>query len=330
MYFSTKGSWSVAQTDLTDRAAKALFALKRSPAFAQLNPHFKLYIYDKKILPILLYGSEIWGSNCINAIESSHYSFCKYVLGIPRRAENLSSAGELGRVNLSCFSVHRKVKYWLDVLSQSDDKYTSVCYRQLFNLTDSNAPSWANDVKLILCMYGFGDIWIHQGVYGNETDFLNFFLQRLIDTSNQNWVGDVSNMRRLLLYKQFKKANYFESYLCKFDSRYHQVLFTRLRCGFLNLEVNTGRMNDVPRNNRLCTFCNKGQIEDEFHFLLVCPIYSEFRSLYIPKFFFRYPSVNRFCLLLNTDSPTLLRNITLFVDKAMKTRRDILSYCDYS
>ena len=39
------------------------------------------------------------------------------------------------------------------------------------------------------------------------------------------------------------------------------------------LMIKTGRYNQTPHNDRVCTVCNSGIIEDEFH-LLRCPKYS--------------------------------------------------------
>jgi hypothetical protein len=36
----------------------------------------------------------------------------------------------------------------------------------------------------------------------------------------------------------------------------------------LNIEV--GRYNKIPRNERFCKKCKTGEIEDEMHFLLLC------------------------------------------------------------
>ena len=264
---------------------------------------------------------------CIKDIETSHYAFCKYVLGIPRHAENLYSIGELGRSNLYCFALHRKVKFWLRVLSHFENRYSANCYKHLLNLADPD--SWVCQVKLILATVGFGDIWINQGVHGgNENGFLNCFLQRLVDINKQNWLSGISDLARVPLYKNFKKANYFETYLSKINYRSYQVLFTKLRCGLLDLTIHSGRINKVQRHNRLCTFCNLGQIEDEFHFLFICPIYAELRNLYIPKLFTRNPTVVRFCSFLKTDNPLVLKHICIFVEKALEMRSYLASCFD--
>ena len=46
-----------------------------------------------------------------------------------------------------------------------------------------------------------------------------------------------------------------------------------------SVAVETGRYQGVLNVNRLCNLCE--DIEDEFHFILKCPIHQNFRSKYI-------------------------------------------------
>ena len=47
-----------------------------------------------------------------------------------------------------------------------------------------------------------------------------------------------------------------------------------------SVAVETGRYQGVLDVNRVCNLC-EDDIEDEFHFILKCPIYQNFRSKYI-------------------------------------------------
>ena len=64
------------------------------------------------------------------------------------------------------------------------------------------------------------------------------------------------------------------------------------------LEVEQGRYYNVARNERLCKMCSKSEIEDEFHFLLVCPYYDNFRKMYIKKYYYKKPSTYKLIQLL--------------------------------
>ena len=50
-----------------------------------------------------------------------------------------------------------------------------------------------------------------------------------------------------------------------------------------NLMIEQGRFNNVERCNRICQFCYMNCIEDEYHLLLVCPVYRDLRRKYLKK-----------------------------------------------
>ena len=51
-------------------------------------------------------------------------------------------------------------------------------------------------------------------------------------------------------------------------------------------------------------------VEDEYYFLLVCPMYRELRKTYSPRFYCRWPSKNKFIKLLNDDQISVLKKIS--------------------
>ena len=71
--------------------------------------------------------------------------------------------------------------------------------------------------------------------------------------------------------------------------RSHRSLLAQLRTGILPLRLETGRFQNIRDENtghfrklkveeRVCTLCNLNCIEDEIHFVLVCPKYAQIRS----------------------------------------------------
>ena len=78
---SSRGIWTKAQEQLAEQASKAMHALMinlRKLGRVPIPLCFK--IFDTKILPILHYGSEIWGYHEGQAIENVHIKFCKFLL----------------------------------------------------------------------------------------------------------------------------------------------------------------------------------------------------------------------------------------------------------
>ena len=68
-------------------------------------------IFDTKISPILLYGSEIWGINCYQCVESVQIVACKQFLDVQSSTCNDTVMGDLARYPMQIYSAKRCVKY---------------------------------------------------------------------------------------------------------------------------------------------------------------------------------------------------------------------------
>ena len=60
--------------------------------------------------------------------------------------------------------------------------------------------------------------------------------------------------------------------------KFQRSILAQFRCWILPIRVETGRYKGESLEDRLCNFCSKDEIEDEYHFLLNCTEYSNFRS----------------------------------------------------
>ena len=87
------------------------------------------------------------------------------------------------------------------------------------------------------------------------------------------------NGNKLRSYRLYKETVQVEQYIqCQIPRNVRRTM-TLFRCGALPLSVETGRYAkpQIPLENRLCTFCDMNVIEDEKHFLIDCPLYSDIR-----------------------------------------------------
>ena len=48
-------------------------------------------------------------------------------------------------------------------------------------------------------------------------------------------------------------------------------------------------------------------IEDEYHFLVECPLYKELREQYLPKYYWKRPSVYKVIELLTNENKNLVK-----------------------
>jgi hypothetical protein len=86
-----------------------------------------------------------------------------------------------------------------------------------------------------------------------------------------------------------KTLTYYSSYKTKFTVEYYvhvlvkfRKCFASFRCSVHNLLIETGRHYGLSKEERICSYCETS-IEDEFHFMLICPLYNDIRCQYIWK-----------------------------------------------
>ena len=60
--------------------------------------------------------------------------------------------------------------------------------------------TWTSEIRLLLNLYGFGHVWLEQGV-GDINIFLHVFKQRLKDCNYQQWHEQLDLQGKLRDYK---------------------------------------------------------------------------------------------------------------------------------
>ena len=69
--------------------------------------------------------------------------------------------------------------------------------------------------------------------------------------------------------------------------------------------------NRIARNQRLCFACNTNEVEDEYHFLIVCPFFADVRKLFFKKYFYTRPSMLKYKNLMNTNNKGVRKKIVI-------------------
>ena len=73
-------------------------------------------------------------------------------------------------------------------------------------------------------------------------------------------------------------------------------------------------------NERICTQCNMHVIEDEFHFLLVCPKFHNLRTQFLKPYYYGWPTLHKFQTLLSSQNTKQLLNLSKFIYTAFNAR----------
>ena len=84
---------------LVDQATKAMYAVITKARQLNLPIDLQFHLFDTLVLPILLYGCEVWGYENIRVLDKIHLKFCKIhvLLGVNKSTSTNIVLGELGR-----------------------------------------------------------------------------------------------------------------------------------------------------------------------------------------------------------------------------------------
>ena len=325
--FFKNGNWNRTQKRLANHASFALHNLLSLFNQIELPISQKCKLFDTLVTSILCYSAEVWGMHEAKDIELLHTKFCRRILGVKQSTNLVALYGELGRFPFTIIRKLRMLKYWQKILKMNNNMLTKKVYYMLKNDVDSNNfyinnSNWASQIKKLLDNLGFSDIWIYQFEIDIPFDLIK---QRLLDSYKQSWYSDINNSNRLETYCRFKHNFNFEKYLDTItDSKLRREL-SKFRLSSHQLAIEKGRYNNTPRDQRKCTCCNQNVIENEYHFLLVCQAYRQLRLKYFKPYFCSFPTLNKFDILMTSNSNVTLLNISKYLLHASKLRHDLLN-----
>ena len=324
LVFTSNGLFTRASSVLASQANKALFALfKKASHLGYPDPSVMCHLFNSLVLPVLEYGGVIWGNRIFTVIERVHLRFCKFVLGVPTSACNLACYGELGRYPVEIRIKISLIKFWLRLAT--DWNIPPLLY-DAYQLSLSTPGSWCARIKQILDVSGFSFVWINPNKV-DQSSFIEELSERLSCHYQQSWASSLhSTTGKLRTYKLLKRSLSYESYL---DLPPHmRVTLTRFRISAHHLHIETGRyacLSPVPVEERHCAHC-VSTIEDEPHFLLNCPNYSNLRAPllelcnHLLPSFSHLSTMDQFIYILTRKDRTFLRILAKYLNKAFEQR----------
>ena len=328
VFFTTRLSFSCTLEDLAERARRAISAIFRMLwSINEHSPNIFFKLFDCQIQPILTYGSEVWGlCNNQECIERVNLSAQKRFLGVNIRAPRHLIYAETGRYPLYVNTYCRCIKYWLKLTMMDSKRYPRKAYNMLLFLQKQNYVTWACSVRNVLYRFGFGFVWEAQGV-GHTRQFVSEFKRRLIDCFCQGWNSSMASHEYFNIFSTYKSSIMLSSYLkCVRNINVRKVV-ARFRIGMSPLRHHFLRYRQTNETNSYCPFCDQCQ-DTELHFLLICPHYIEIRSDLIPRRFYKNPCLFRMSMLLASDNENVVKNVALYIVKALLIRSEHLRACE--
>ena len=175
-------------------------------------------------------------------------------------------------------------------------------------LRDEYKTIWLCRVKCILDNCGLSYMWCDQQVINTQQCKL-IIHKRIEDIALHKWYTDISTSSMCVLYRTFKKQLDFEKYLL--NSNYSErISLSKLRCANIKLPV----YSDIfMYDTNLCTLCDLCITGDEYHYIMICPFFTQSRERYLKPYFHTRPDMNKFEILFGSSSKRTLSNLAKFV-----------------
>ena len=331
--FTSNGNFRDNKINLKEKTRRSIFATRRFLNFSKLPIDVVNKIFDSLFLPILMYGSEVWGvydKNDYNTwekdiIERTHVYFCKLFLGVNKQCPNVACRNELGRLSLKAKIDINIIKFWLHLESLPEDNIAKQCLYLSKEMTDKNQLSIMQRVNSLcnLSNLNISNLNIH-----NFTERIRLNVNK---TSTNHQLNLLNLNKKLKFYSIFKQDCHKTDSLDSIKNVRHKKQINTFRLGNHNLRIETGRHNKTPENLRTCYLCNSNQIEDESHFLFSCEHYHDTRKKYFDEINDKYRNFNdldnisKIMFLFNNVDPFVCRTIAAYIYDSMLNRQSMLA-----
>ena len=228
-----------------------------------------IYFYHV-ILPIALYGCEIWGFENSQIVENLHNDFLRQITNLRKSTPIYMLHAELGRHPIQINVKSRMFGFWLSIVNGKESKLSKLMYSIMLKEHEKGSYNfkWICCINDILVAVGGPDLF-KTGPVNNKNSVKMDFSRTLSDLYIQelNEKANVSSKgKQYILSKDNLK---FENYLINVSKFYYSKII-KYRTGNHQLPVETGRWNDIPLNERKCKICTTNDIGDENHYLFTC------------------------------------------------------------
>ena len=189
---------------------------------------------------------------------------------------------ETGRCPIYIRQQVRAVKYWLRIIQLPPEHVLKSAYITLLEMYHAGQKNWCSTIANILIGANLDHTWCSQ-IVDDEYSFIKTLRENLYSHYVHECETKLSLLddgKKLRVYKEFKMELCLEPYLLNVKSVTYINCIARLRLSSHNLGIELGRhaKPKVPINDRICTRCSLRVVDDESHFLVQCPAFTDERS----------------------------------------------------
>ena len=194
-------------------------------------------------------------------------------LGVNKYRTKAGIEGEIAWLNPNNRRKLEMLRLWNKLTGLSDNRLPKI----MFNGMIASNATWIKNLRIIFTEINCADVFENNATIINFKEFREYVVGKLLSMQLTMWLINVNNKPKLHLYGIFKNTYETENYCTIGLKRGQRSLLAKLRLGTLPINIEFGRYNVPPRNERWCPFC-KTKIEDEIHIMFYCQLYQPLRQ----------------------------------------------------
>ena len=285
LWFTESLDYKYMAEQIAASAQRALgLLIAKSKCIGGFPFHCYSKLYQSLVQSILDYGACVWGHRNYPAIAAVQHRAIRSFLGVHSKTVNSAILGEMGWTP-QCVLQQVCIARQLCRLSKMDEsRLNRQVYEWSLNKTCDNAANAHKTTFASIDMVHMCDcsvIKCKSDVKNAESKLLDIFVETWYNDLNRIEAKKGPGHNKLRTYRLFKSMYNTEYYLINRSiSLSERRALAKFRCSATPLLIETGRYQNgtyLPVNERICKFC-AGGVEDEFHVLLVCPLYDDIRE----------------------------------------------------
>ena len=189
------------------------------------------------IRPILCYGAEIWSTvdgnkkvfqntdgilNFLHSldIKNVHVKFCKFLLGVNKRAVNLAVKGDLGRFPIGISCMLQAFKYWYQIQSSNN-----ILFREALPVSQD-----LHRERIFTWFSFFSSLCKLINVKPSDITSEGFVLlkEKLCDCYIQYWSDRIKTFSQMDTYCLLKQRFGFENDIRDVNIRTHRIILSKM------------------------------------------------------------------------------------------------------
>jgi len=248
-----------------------------------MTPRLGNIMWTNLVRSIVEYGSEVWGEREVKEIDQLQHEMGKRILRCSKKTSKEVVRGELGWERQIARRDEMRLRYFARIVRMREGRVAKQIYKASRSRLEQEEREEKKDMTDTWCFYtrklmyelNLRGEWEEERV-GGEEDWNELVRERIHEREQEEWRRMCLSKSKLRTYAILKRVLRVEPYLSSRNIRGIPEL-VKLRGGTNRLRIEQGRYRREEVEERICLCCERKEVEDERHFMLVCALYEDKR-----------------------------------------------------